>query len=75
MWKHMDTCASGKCELFGVNIFDYHWENMGRKISVLDPIYKQKHVVTVYRIKVGDEQFTFAAGEFSNAIYGIYIDV
>jgi len=75
MWKHMKTCAEGNCDLFGVNIFDYPWEYTGVEISVLDPIYKQKHKMFVYKIRVGDEQFTFAAGEFSNGVYGVHIDV
>lgn len=36
MWKFVKSGIEGDCELFGVNIFDYSWENTNQKVSVLD---------------------------------------
>lgn len=73
MWKFAKSGAEGNCELFGVNIFDYKWENTNQKISVLDPLYNQKHELTIYNADIGDKMVTFAAGEFSNCVYGFYV--
>jgi len=73
MWKFVKSGTEGNCELFNVNVFDYKWENTRQKISVLDPIYNQKYEITVYETNIGDKIVTFAAGEFSNGVYGFYI--
>ena len=62
------------CILFGQNIFSYSWVSTGKKVEILDPVYKQKHVLPVYTVNMGDEIKEFAAGEFSNSIYGFYIE-
>ncbi len=38
MWKFVKSGVDGNCELFGVNIFDYEWENTNQKVIVLDPL-------------------------------------
>ena len=73
MWKFVKTGIEGNCELFGVNIFDYKWENTNQKVSVLDPIYNQKHEMTIYNANIGEKWVTFATGEFSNCVYGFYV--
>ncbi|MCL1858087.1 MAG: barstar family protein [Oscillospiraceae bacterium] len=73
LWKFVNSGIEGNCKLFNINIFDYKWENTRQKINVLDPIYNQKHIMTVYKVNIGKEIFIFAAGEFSNGVYGFYI--
>ncbi|HHZ19825.1 MAG TPA: hypothetical protein GX391_04830 [Firmicutes bacterium] len=73
MWKFVKSGIEGDCELFGVNIFDYSWENTNQKVSVLDPIYNQEHELTIYKVNIGGKVVTFAAGEFSNNVYGFYV--
>lgn len=72
MWEFVKTGFDGDCILFGVNIFDYEWTSTGGKIEVLDPIYNQKHMLTIYTADTGTETVRFAAGEFSNCVYGFY---
>lgn len=74
MWKFVKSGVEGECELFGVNIFNYKWKNANKKVSVLDPLYNQTHEMTIYDVDIGGKMFTFAAGEFSNSVYGFYID-
>jgi hypothetical protein len=72
MWTFVKSAVEGECELFGVNIFDYKWQNTGDKAKVLDPIYNQEHEMIVYSVEIAGREFTFATGEFSNCVYGFY---
>ena len=74
MWKFVKSGIEGDCELFGVNIFDYRWEPTNKKIKVLDPIYNQMHETNIYNVNIGGKVLTFAAGEFSNCVYGFYVN-
>ena len=74
MWKFVKSGIEGDCELFGVNIFDYRWEPTNKKIKVLDPIYNQMHEMNIYNVNIGGKVLTFAAGEFSNCVYGFYVN-
>ena len=71
-WKHVITGVDGNVMLFGVNIFEYQWKSTEEKIKVLDPLYKQPHTMWVYRVLIGEEEHEFAAGEFSNCVWGFY---
>ena len=73
MWEFVKSGIEGKCELFGVNIFNYKWENTGQKVEVLDPLHNQIHIFTIYCANIGNNIVTFAAGEFSNCVYGFYV--
>ena len=73
MWEYVKTGIEGNCELFGVNIFDYTWKNTNQKINVLDPSYGEPHEMDIYIVKLENKTVTFAAGEFSNGIYGFYV--
>ena len=72
-WKFITTIPSSEPFFIeGNNIWDYEWESTDETINVEDPLYKQKYVMDVYKISVKGKEFVFAAGEFSNCIYGIY---
>jgi hypothetical protein len=72
-WQHVKTGIDGNCELFGVNIFEYQWKSTGELITVKDPAYQQEHIISVYEVKINDSIQTFAAGEFSNCVWGFYL--
>lgn len=74
-WEYVITGVEGDCRLFEVNIFDYEWESTGDRIKVKDPAYGQEHVANIYRAKINDKFYTFAAVEFSNLIWGFYLSV
>ncbi len=71
-WQHEATGEDGHTILFGVNIFDYQWINTHRKTTVLDPLYQQQHNFPVYVVEINGIQYEFAAGEFSNCVWGFY---
>lgn len=59
-------------EINGLNIWEYRWLSTGEKIEVKDPTYGRKYTFTVYEISTDNRVVTFAAGEYSNSIWGIY---
>ena len=72
-WQHEITGTEGNVILFGVNIFEYNWQATGKRIKVKDPLYNQEYIFPIYNVIIEEKEFTFAAGEFSNAVYGFYV--
>ena len=73
-WRHAITGGDTKAALFGVNIWDYYpWEETGKTAKVRDPLYRQKYAFPVYRALVNGQEREFAAGEFSNGIWGFFL--
>lgn len=72
-WKHIRTVLDGeKCRLNGINVWDYQWVPTKSSIIVKDPRYKQDHKMQIYEIKADHSVARFAAGEFSNGVWGFY---
>lgn len=72
-WKYAATGTEGNAILFGVNIFDYKWSNINESIKIHDPLYKQEHIFKIYQVIINNQEYKFAAGEFSNGVWGFYI--
>lgn len=74
-WKHLDTVPDG-CEfrIKGLNIWELNWEDTGEKIVVKDPLYGKDHSLTIWKIRKDDLSVRFAGGEFSNCMWGIYVE-
>jgi hypothetical protein len=73
-WEHRITGIDGNCILFGVNIFNYEWNDTGEKVTVIDPQYHKKHNINVYTVDIGGTTKRFAAGEFSNGVWGLFLE-
>lgn len=73
-WKHEITGADGNCMLFGVNIFDLEWHSTDETAKISDPQYQQEYTFDVYTVDVAGKHKRFAAGEFSNGIWGFYLE-
>ena len=73
MWRLVKTGIEGSCELFGANIFDYKWNATNEKVIVVEPLHNQQHELNVYEVEIDGITVTFAAGEFSNCVYGFYL--
>lgn len=72
-WKHITTITDGeRFEINGLNIWDHNWKNTGERIQIKDPLYGQEHSFLVYEITTEQISAIFAAGEFSNCVWGIY---
>ncbi len=72
MWKHKATGVDGNVILFGINIFEYEWIRTDEKVEIIEPIYKQKYIFPVYKVYIRGHKYKFAAGEYSNCVWGFY---
>ena len=72
-WQHEITGFDGNTILFGVNIFDYEWKSTHKSAKVCDPLYGQEYKFPIYTVIVNGQEQEFAAGEFSNCVWGFYL--
>ena len=73
-WEHTITGTDGNCILFGVNIFNYKWNDTKEKVTIKDPLYHQPYDFSIYTVDINGILKRFAAGEFSNCIWGFYLE-
>ena len=57
----------------GLNIWNYHWYCSDRKVEVRCPHEGQVYFFKEYKIKDGEQEVVFVAGEFSNSRVGLYL--
>lgn len=74
-WQFAGSSNEGEnFQIKGVNVWDQAWEVVpGQDARVHDPVYGQEFVFRVFTIQDGKEKIEFAAGEFSNGIWGFYV--
>ena len=72
-WQHETTGFDGNTILFGVNIFDYEWKSTNKSVKVCDPLYGQEYKFPIYTVIINGQEREFAAGEFSNCVWGFYL--
>lgn len=71
-WQHEVTGVDGNTILFGVNIFDYEWKKTNEFVKVHDPLYGNEYKFDIYTVMINGQEQKFAAGEFSNCVWGFY---
>jgi hypothetical protein len=74
------VCSSDPVDLEGLNPWDHKWVgDWSKRVIVAHPSYPaQRHDMSVYEMRGLDRQgieraVRFAAGEFSNSVYGFYL--
>jgi len=73
-WKFLSTITDGQnFEINGLNIWDYRWTSTGRIAEIRDPRYGRERSLPEYEVSSGDTIARFAADEFSNLIWGIFV--
>jgi hypothetical protein len=67
----------GDVVLDGLNPWRSKWVRTDQgAITVAHPSYpSERHTMYVYELVVDDKRVRFAAGEFSNGVWGIYIPI
>lgn len=45
----------------------------GGRDNVLVPLYGQEYKFPIYKVVIGENEYKFVAGEFSNSVFGFYI--
>ncbi|WP_163322600.1 hypothetical protein [Draconibacterium mangrovi] len=72
-WKHIKTVPDGfKFKIKKLNVWDYDWIATNQRVIVKDPLYGQEYCMTIYEIHHNEKVIEFAAGEFSNCMWGFY---
>ena len=51
----------------------YDWQTTGKRVKIKDPIYHQDHTFEVWQVEIDGQIHRFAAGEFSNCVWGFYL--
>ncbi len=58
----------------GVSLWDAEWTPTHDRITVAHPQHlSQRHVMYTYEVAGTDRPVPFAAGEFSNGVWGVYV--
>ena len=58
----------------GINPWNVKWISTHRRIVVAHPEYpRERHTMFTYEVEGTDPPVVFAAGEFSNLVYGFYV--
>ena len=72
-FEYVTTAIGEECFLFGVDVFAHEWTDTRKCIRVHDPLYGQPYTMNVYEITVDGSVHCFAAGEFSNNVWGFWL--
>ena len=64
-WQYEKHGIDGEVELFGVNIFDYKWQDTKE--------YNNELHFNVYKVVIDGKEYEFAAGEVSNNVWCFYL--
>ena len=71
-WTFVGSCRDGvRFEIDGLNVWDFEWRKTARA-NVKDPLYGQALEFNVYEIATRTRSIRFAAGEFSNNVWGFF---
>ena len=72
-WVFVGTVPDGQSfTIEGVNVWKHKWTDTGERVLVQDPQCHQNFTFHVYSIQHGGKLVFFAAGEFSNCMWGFY---
>jgi hypothetical protein len=73
-WVFLGNALDGEpFKIDGINVRERRWETVSDGIvEVIDPIYGETHRFQVFEIALPGRTIGFAAGEFSNGVWGFY---
>lgn len=75
-WQFFHSVVDGEVLIIdGINVWDHQWIDLRLTLTIKDPIYGQTHAFSIYEITGPETTIRFAAGEFSNLIWGFYLPV
>ena len=75
-WKHVSIGVEGNAvSLGGLNPWKLEWRSLDEpSITVAHPSYQhERHSMWLFEIHAGDKTVKFAAGEYSNGVWGFYV--
>jgi len=75
-WRHVSIGLEGTpVTIKGIDPWRHgrRWVSSHEKIVVSHPSYpSERHAMFLYTLEVGGKTITFAAGEYSNGVWGFY---
>src|SRR5262245_53525852 len=73
-WTFVHAGPEGQPAILdGVDVWKHTWQRVpGEVASVTDPHYGQTFQFSVYRVTEAGRVIEFAAGEFSNSVWGFF---
>lgn len=71
-WKFLGTTADDSFIIDEVDIFKRKWMDTGINVKLKDPLYGEIKTFKVWTVTSRNNEITFAAGEFSNNVWGSY---
>ncbi|MFA5148749.1 MAG: hypothetical protein WC491_06455 [Candidatus Omnitrophota bacterium] len=74
-WAYLgNSVDSTSFEIDGIDVWKHKWKRTSEpKAKIKDPLYKQEYSFEVYEIEAESKKIKFAAGEFSNCVWGFYV--
>jgi hypothetical protein len=73
-WEFAGAVPDGQSlTIGGLDVWKHEWTDTKERAHVKDPRYHQDFTFYVWEIRSGDRIVTFAAGEFSNCMWGFYV--
>jgi hypothetical protein len=70
-WKFIGSSFDGKP--FSIDVWKHDWIPVGdNPAEVVDPRYGQSFKFSIYDVSANNSTVRFAAGEFSNGVWGFY---
>jgi hypothetical protein len=74
-WRFVHIGVEGDgIAIDGISVWDVSWVPTGDRITVAHPQYpNQRHSMWTYRVDASESAVEFAAGEFSNGVWGFFI--
>ena len=73
-WEFFGAAPDGQSfQIGGLDVWKHEWRDTKQRAHVKDPRYHQDFTFHVYEIGSDGRVVTFAAGEFSNYMWGFYV--
>lgn len=71
-WIFVGNCFDGDpFQIDGVGVWRT-WQETGERAKIRDPLWGQAFTFPVYTMTNGEKTIEFAAGEFSNTVWGFF---
>lgn len=75
-WKFLTVVYENDDYLIhGLSFWSCLLKTTGERVSVKDPLYGQSHKMKIFEIEHEGTMTRYAAGEFSNCVWGLYEEV
>jgi hypothetical protein len=74
-WRFVSMVLDGQAtDVAGVNPWDVEWTPTHRRVTVAHPRHpSQRHTMFTYEVAGTTPTIVFAAGEFSNGVWGFFV--